>query len=579
MCGIVGIARTNNGSTREDLMRPLSRLEYRGYDSCGFATTTGAGQKFVGKISEFMNGMDDTEFKTGIAHTRWATHGGKTVNNAHPHFNAAKTLSAVHNGIIENYSEMRAMLESFGYVFKTDTDTEVIPHYFDHYTGDAGLTILETIRRFYNDVRGTYAVLLIEQGTDTLYAFKKDSPLVLGVGEDYNIVASDIYAFSDRTTEVVFFEDYQAAVVNNACFQFYDVNNDKIHPDLSYVERQDEEAAHDYDHHMLKEINEQPRVAQRLISSLAGEQKDARCSFARHIENADEVFIVACGTSHHAGLIGRSLLLKGGKNVNSIIASEFDNINAVGSNSFVIAISQSGETMDVLTVLKQAKQRGAKIGAITNSTYSSIERLSDVSLNILAGQEVSVASTKAFTNQIMALLSIASRFTKVEELPHLPLLINDVIDINQDRVKKVAKEIALKDHVFFLGRRLSYPVAMEMALKLKEISYIHAEGQMAGELKHGSIALIDPDVQTPVFVIGRKNDEHMMSSLQEVSARGARTILVTDEGGDFTIPAKSNVEFVVGATIIGQLLAYYTALYLNRDIDMPRNLAKSVTVG
>ncbi len=581
MCGIVGVAFSEEKSVRDDLLQPLKRLEYRGYDSCGYATTSPAAQKAVGKISHFMQTCEDGQFRTGISHTRWATHGGKTARNAHPHHDAGNNFFVVHNGILENYKELRAMLEREGYEFRSETDTEVIPHYFHYYTTKMNLSILETIRCFYREVRGTYAVLLLEVGYDEIYAFKKDSPLVLGIGDDYNVVASDAFAFSDRTQKAIFFEDYQAAVITCECFQFYDINNDKIQPPINEVQRQEEEENHDFPHYMIKEIYEQPHVAQRLFNSLRAEQHAARDKFSTYIDQADKVFILACGTSHHAGLVGRSMLLREGLFVQSVIASEFDMIGSIDPKTFVIAISQSGETMDVVTALKKAKDRGAKIGAITNSSHSTIERLSDVSLNLLAGQEIAVASTKAFSNQVIALMAIASDFNTVYDLQRVPLIISETINNNEPTIKDLAKVMSAKEHVFFLGRRTSYPVAMEMALKLKEISYIHAEGMMAGELKHGSIALIDEDTRTPVFVLAPHEDEHMLSSVEEVKARGANTVVVSDEEGegDLYIPSRNAVEFAIGASVIGQLLSYYTAELLGRDIDQPRNLAKSVTVG
>ena len=579
MCGIVGMALQNAGSIKGDLIGPLAHLEYRGYDSCGYATTGQKAQKAVGKISSFQNEMKDETFTTGIAHTRWATHGGKTSQNAHPHHNKDKTLFAVHNGIIENYLELKQMLETRGYIFITETDTEIIPHYFDYYQS-LGYNILETIRKFYQDVRGTYAVLLIEQTYETIFAFKKDSPLVLGVGDGFNIVASDIYAFSDRTQKAIFFDDYQSAVITSECVQFYNINNEKMMPQVTEIECQHEDDDHDYAHAMIKEINEQPKVASRLFQSLRTDQEKSKNSFSSYIDNADQVFIVACGTSYHAGMVGRSMLLKEGLNVHCTVASEFDNICAVNHNSFVIAISQSGETMDVVTVLKQCQDRGAKVGAITNSPYSTIERLSDVSLNILAGQEVAVASTKAFTNQVIALMAIASDFTTIGDMETLPIFIEHVIKENEEKVKDLAAYVFGKEHVFFLGRRALFPVALEMALKLKEISYIHAEGMMAGELKHGTLALIDPEVKTPVVVMVPSNDEHMRSSVEEVKARGATTIVIGDSAeADIYLQSTSKMQFAIGSAVIGQMLSYYAALLLDRDIDQPRNLAKSVTVG
>ena len=580
MCGIVGVALTSKGSARERLLYPLSKLEYRGYDSCGYATTNMVAQKSVGKISDFMREFADTAFQTGIAHTRWATHGGKTATNAHPHCSSDQRYFVVHNGIIDNYKALRAMLEEEGYEFETETDTEVIPHYFHYYTKQRGMSILEAIQNFYRNVHGTYAVLLIEQGYEEIYAFKKDSPLVLGIGDDFNIVASDIYAFSDKTQNAIFFEDFQACVITPECFQFYDINLRKVQPAVIQVDEPEEEEHHDFPYYMVKEIYEQPVVAQRLFISLRNEQSDARDKFSKYIDQANKVFILACGTSHHAGMVGRAMLLPEGLNVQSVIASDFDTLSTVDPNTFIIAISQSGETMDVVTALKRAKDKGAKIGAITNTPYSTIERLSDVSLNILAGQEVAVASTKAFTNQVIALMAIASDFTTVYDLQRLPLIVSETIARNEKAVAEIAKVIAPKEHVFFLGRRIGYPVALEMALKLKEISYIHAEGMMAAELKHGSIALIDPDEQTPALVLAPENDEHMLSTIAEVEARGANTIVISDmAGSDLHVPSDNDVEFALGASVIGQLLAYHTALILEREIDQPRNLAKSVTVG
>ncbi len=581
MCGIVGVVLADTGSVKEDLLKPLKRLEYRGYDSCGFATTNGFSDKSVGKISSFIDCMTgNEEFRVGIAHTRWATHGRKTITNAHPHSDKVGQIQVVHNGIIENYRELKANLEEAGYEFVSETDTEVIPHYFHYHVMKMGMSFLEAIKAFYKDVRGTYAVLLIDTKANSIYAFKKDSPLVLGIGSEFFMVASDIYAFTDRTENAIFFEDYQAAVITKQCYQFFDINNQRIQLPVTQVERQPDDEEIEYPHYMIKEIYEQPHVSQRLFQSLRRDQATKRDKFSTYIDQAEKVLIVACGTSHHAGLVGRSMLLKQGLNVQSIIASEFDTISTVDSKTFIIAISQSGETMDVVTVLKKAKDHGARIGAITNSAYSTIERLSDVSINILAGPEIAVASTKAFTNQVVALMAIASDFTTIYDLQTLPLRITEVIKNNEPFIKDIALTIANKEHVFFLGRRTQYPVALEMALKLKEISYIHAEGMMAGELKHGSIALIDPSENTPVFVLAPHNDEHMLSSVEEVKARGANTIVVSDEkSGDIYIPSNSPVEFAIGASVIGQLLSYYTAKLLDRDIDQPRNLAKSVTVG
>jgi len=578
MCGIVGVVSATEMSVRDGLLTPLKRLEYRGYDSCGYALNNGSMNKDVGKISDFMECMEDSRFKAGICHTRWATHGGKTRANAHPHHNHSNTIFAVHNGIIENYSELRSKLKAKGYVFLSDTDTEIIPHYFD-YLLSQGIPMDQAIGEFFKEAKGTYAVLMTMEGQDEIYAFKKDSPLVLGVCDDRMIVASDIYSFNGMTTEAIFFGDKEYAVITPQGYEFYNELGHYVKKDITYVEGTDESTMEDYPHFMIKEINEQPTVSKRLIDSLKTEQKNHIAALAGLIARAKRTVFVACGTSYHASLIGSAVLSRMGHETTNVIASEFDTFHRVDSDTLIVAISQSGETMDVVTVIKEAQKKGATIASLVNVPYSTIQRQSEVSVNILAGQEIAVASTKAFTNQVVALLAVANELGNDISIDKIPKNIANTIKFNEAMAKQLAVDIGKHNHVFFLGRGLSYPVAREMALKLKEISYIHAEGMMAGELKHGSIALIDPKAHTPVINLISNGDLHMKASAEEVGARGARVITVTNtDQGDFTLPESSDVGFALYSVVIGQLLSYYTAVERKCDVDQPRNLAKSVTV-
>lgn len=584
MCGIIGVVSRDCISVVDNLLTPLRRLEYRGYDSCGFATSEGFMNKDVGKISEFIKVIRDRDFRAGICHTRWATHGGKTRTNAHPHHNEEHSIFAVHNGIIENHQEIKSKLEAKGYNFLSETDTEVIPHLFDYYINNLGYSVGNAIREFFNEVKGTYAVLLLRKDEDEkIYAFKKDSPLVLGVCDDRNIVASDIYSFTDRTTEAVFFDDMEYAIITARGYTFHTVEGtfegEEITKQITYVEGTNESSMEKYPHYMIKEINEQPSVSARLIQSLNTDQASHVSSLANLIRTAKRTVFVACGTSYHASLIGGAILSKMGYDIHNVIASEFDTFYKVDKDTLIVAISQSGETMDVVTVIKSAKAKGATVASLVNVPYSTVTRESEVSINILAGQEIAVASTKAFTNQVIALLKISNELGSDVNIHSIPNNIANTIRINEAMAKVLARDIAKHNHVFFLGRGLSYPVSREMALKLKEVSYVHAEGMMAGELKHGSIALIDPKTHTPVINLIPNGDSHMKSSAQEVSARGARVITITNTSqGDFTLPDSSEVGFAIYSVIIGQLLSYYTAVERKCDVDQPRNLAKSVTV-
>ncbi len=576
MCGIVGIVAKEKFSVKDDLIRSLQRLEYRGYDSCGFATFEGLLRKNTGYI-ETLGGTDGIETTLGISHTRWATHGGITQMNAHPHHNAEGTIFAVHNGIIENFQELKEMLQNRGYRFVSETDTEIIPHYFDLHL-KSGKHMKEIIKHFMDEIEGTFAVLLFAKDDHRLYAFKKDSPLVLGISRERLILASDIYAFSDHSNRAIFFEDNEFAVIGDHGYEFFDENGEPVQKQImKFAWSRKEETKEHFEHYMLKEIKEQPLVSERLMQSFSTVQKDKLEQLSRMVKSASRVVFLACGTSYHASLIGCFLLNRLGIEAHTVIASEFESFLLVDKDTLVIAISQSGETMDVVTVIKNIKKTGAQFAAIVNVPYSTVQRLSDISIEILAGQEICVAATKSFTNQLIVLFALAQKLGFQDiDLASLPGKIQKTMELNEHYIKELAEDLYGKHHIFVLGRGISYPQAREIALKLKEIPYIHAEGMMAGELKHGTIALIEDG--TPVISLIPNNNPDMISSTKEVEARGARTIIISNTDGELKIPACCDAEFAVYSGIVGHLLSYYIAKLRGCPIDKPRNLAKSVTV-
>jgi glutamine---fructose-6-phosphate transaminase (isomerizing) len=577
MCGIIGIISDKDFSVKNTLLKSLKKLEYRGYDSCGFATIAGDYQKEKGYIKNIIDKCDDEKTLLGISQTRWATHGGVTKVNAHPHFSNDKNIFIVHNGIIENYEDMKKELISKGYKFVSETDSEVIVHFIDEGLKQE-LTPKEVMKNFIDTARGTFAVLWFEKSKNKLYAMKRDSPLVLGLCKDKLILASDIYAFSNETNEAIFFDDEEFAVLSDHGYEFFDCFGDKIQKEISKFEwTRKEETKEKYDHYMMKEIKEQPEVVERLVNSFDKLQKYQIKEFAKLIQESKRVVFLACGTSYHASLVGSFLLTQLGINANSVIASEFEHFLLVDKDTLVIPISQSGETMDVVTVLKDIKLKKAKIVSIVNVPYSTVQRLSNVSIEILAGQEICVAATKSFTNQLVTLFAIARELGNLGiDLNTIPDKIQKTIDTNEDYIKKLADELYVKNDIFVLGRGMSYPIAREFALKLKEISYVHAEGMMAGELKHGTIALVEDG--TPIISLIPNGNLDMISNTKEVEARGARTIIVSNTNGEIHLPECTDAEFAIYSSLVGHLLSYYIALKRKLPIDKPRNLAKSVTV-
>ncbi len=587
MCGIIGVIKKRDFPLAL-LVSSLKRLEYRGYDSCGVAADKGIFTRVVGSIDKLREELPTATIKRGIAHTRWATHGGVSIENAHPHTDCTGRIFCVHNGIIENTDELKESLR--GHEFKGESDSELIPHFFEDFlskrASDRGIddwSLLDDINQvmkdamlsFMNHVKGTFAVIVMLKGVDALYALKRDSPLALGILDDGFILASDIYGFSQYTNKAVFFEDDESAVITSDEYAFYSLNgqiNKKVA--LFNVEEEDSGAA-DFPHYMIKEVKEQPSTVSRLIESFKNVQMGLLKRFAALVRSSKRVVFIASGSSYHASLIGVYLLNSMGIEAHTIIASEFENFLLVDKDTLVVAVSQSGETMDVISVLKKMKEY-KEIVSIVNVPYSSISRMSGLNIQLLAGQEVCVAATKTFTNEIIVFLALAKELGFEINLERIPSRIRQTIILNESAVVGLARDIKDREDIFVIGRAIGYPAAREIALKLKEIAYVHAEGMMGGELKHGTIALIEDGV--PVISLIPNHNADMISNTREVAARGARMIVISDNQGDFKIPRCSDAEFAIYACIIGHLLSYHIAVLKGLPIDKPRNLAKSVTV-
>jgi glucosamine--fructose-6-phosphate aminotransferase (isomerizing) len=574
MCGIVGITSRKEFTT-SSLLGRLKRLEYRGYDSYGHYDGYEL-WKHVGSIA--VNGGALT--RTGIAHTRWATHGGVTVPNAHPHSSCDGSVVIVHNGIIDNFEEIRKGLAKKGHHFTSETDSEVIAHYFEE--GLKTKPIKPVIVDFMKTFTGTFAVLIMLRGSDEIYAIKRDSPLVLGVAKGMNIVASDIYAFSDLTSQAAFFENDEFAVIEDDGYQFFDKCGRPIAKPLrKFVWQRESSSRKAFKHHMMKEILEEPEAVNRMLFSLENEQKPAFDELVRLVRRSKKLIFASCGTSYHASLLGAYFLHRVGVENQTLIASEFRHFANVDRNTLIVAISQSGETMDVIDSLNYARECGGRVVSLVNVPYSTIQRMSDLSLNLLAGQEVCVASTKAFVSQSAFMLRLAQEFGFRVNLKNLAERIRGILR-KREEIRTIAESFAANRDLYVIGRGLTYPVAREIALKIKEISYIHAEGMMGGELKHGTIALIEDG--TPVISIINNSDPDIISNTKEVEARGAKAIPITNNpllwGRPNTIAVRTDNDgkFGILAAVAGQLLAYYAADKLGRPIDKPRNLAKSVTV-
>ena len=613
MCGIVGYI--GHKDAFPILIKGLRRLEYRGYDSAGVALVNDDGElnvyKTKGKVDDLVNYCSDKNVSgvVGIAHTRWATHGEPSSLNAHPHYSRSKNLAIIHNGIIENYSQLRSHLQAKGIRFVSDTDTEVLVQLIEYIQEKKNIDLLTAVQLALHEAIGAYAIAVLDyRHPDTLIAARNQSPLVVGIGNDEYFIASDASPIVEYTDKVVYLEDGNIAVIKQGKeLEIVNIHNRKIHPEIQTVDinlGQIEKGG--YPHFMLKEIFEQPECITNCMRGRVNIDTDnvvlsAVIDYKKQLLNAKRFIIVACGTSWHAGLIGKQIIENYCRiPVEVEYASEFRYRNPViTKDDVVIAISQSGETADTLAAVKLAKKNGAFIYGICNAIGSSIPRATETGSYIHVGPEIGVASTKAFTGQVTVLSMLALALAKelgtisnedylniVKEMHAIPDKMRKVLQLNQ-RIADLSRTFTYAHDFLFLGRGYSYPVALEGALKLKEISYIHAEGYPAAEMKHGPIALIDSDM--PVVVIATHNAmyEKVLSNIQEVKARKGKVIAIVNEGDDtisriadevIEMPATIECLEPLIATIPLQLLAYHIAVCKGKDVDQPRNLAKSVTV-
>ncbi len=615
MCGIVGYI--GKRQAYPILIKGLKRLEYRGYDSAGIALITESSglqvYKTKGKVADLeqhVTGKDITG-SIGIAHTRWATHGEPNSTNAHPHISNSGKLALIHNGIIENYAVLKDQLKRKGVTFQSDTDTEVLVQLIDYIMTKKGADLLTSVRMALRQVIGAYAMAIIDKDNpDQIIAARQSSPLVVGIGDDEFFLGSDASPIIEYTDKVVYLDDQDIAVINrkNDHVEFVNINNEKIDHEIKKINlnlSQIEKGG--YPHFMLKEIFEQPECLKdcmrgRVNVDLNNVVLSAVIDYRKELINARRFIIVACGTSWHAGLIGKQLI----ENFCQIpveveYASEFRYSNPViDDRDVVIAISQSGETADTLAAVELAKKRGAFIFGICNAIGSSIPRATHTGSYIHVGPEIGVASTKAFTGQVtvLTMLSLAIAQARgtidshtyenyVRELDAIPDKQKQLLESINGKIHEISKVFTYAHNFLYLGRGYNYPVALEGALKLKEISYIHAEGYPAAEMKHGPIALIDEEM--PVVVVATQNAlyDKLMSNIQEIKARKGRVIAIVSEGDEkvksiadefIELPKTAECLEPLLSTIPLQLMAYYIAVAKGKDVDQPRNLAKSVTV-
>ena len=612
MCGIIGYI--GNKKASPILINGLLRLEYRGYDSAGISTVEPNGlsvMKDKGRVKNLYNldGIDDLKGTIGIAHTRWATHGKPSKENSHPHLDNSNSFAVVHNGIIENYNDLRNFLTNKGYTFYSQTDTEVIPNLIHYYYAsddkNDNLKVLRAVQKACMDLKGSFALQVISKFMpNNMIVIRKDSPLVIGKGDGENYISSDIPAILSFTKDFYLLNDYEFAVLSRNDIDFYDINLNKIVKPIKSIDWDATSAdKNGYEDYMLKEIYEQPNAVRETIGSRLPENET--CNFEdlnitkEILSNINKIYIVACGTAMHAGLSGKSTIEKLCHiPVTVDVASEFRYRDPIiDKNTLCIYISQSGETADTIAALKLAKSQGAITLAISNVIGSSITREADYCIYTHAGPEIAVASTKAYTSQVVLLNILAIYFAEIlestselqlknikEEILALPSKIETALKCS-NRIEAFAKLIYQEKDVFFLGRGVDYTTALEGSLKLKEISYIHSDAYAAGELKHGPIALIENGI-TVVSIITDKNlIEKTISNVQEVITRGAKTLVITNQelptnsfDTIITVPDTNCLLSPILSIVPLQLLSYYISKEKGLDVDKPRNLAKSVTV-
>jgi len=597
MCGIVGCIGRGDG-TLDVLMEGLRSLEYRGYDSAGIAL--GPSMRVLRKsgeldaLAEVVEATEPTG-TYGIGHTRWSTHGPPNDRNAHPHTDETGRVAVVHNGIIENYGELKAELQSSGVTFTSDTDTEVVPHLIARAL-EAGDDPETAFHNTVDRLDGSYAIAAIIDGSETIYAARQGSPLVLGVGDDCTYLASDVPAFVDHTRDVVFLKDGHRVIATKTGYTILDEHREPVDVDVETVSYTAEDTGKSgYDHYMLKEIHEQPTALRQCFSGRS-DALDGTVTLEEidSIPQPNAVQFVACGTSYHAALYGAAILREMGIPAEAYLASEYAlSPPPLSLGTLVVGITQSGETADTLAALRDAKSRGVSTLALTNTVNSTAARECDHAVYIRAGPEIGVAATKTFSSQLVGCNLLAEELVDgprdlrplIESLRNLPDDVQSILD--SSAAEALVDEYGGSDAYFFIGRGTNVAVALEGALKCKEISYEHAEGFPAGELKHGPLALVTPD--TPVFAIVTGDDERArktLGSIKEVQARGAPVIAVTDGESDaaeiadetLMIPETEERAAPVLANVQLQLFSYHLANALGRPIDKPRNLAKSVTV-
>ncbi|MCM3634971.1 glutamine--fructose-6-phosphate transaminase (isomerizing) [Paenibacillus camelliae] len=610
MCGIVGYI--GNGETQEILLSGLKKLEYRGYDSAGIAVFTEQGleiQKAKGRIANLEEKLDGAPLHgtAGIGHTRWATHGRPSDVNSHPHTDNSHQFSVVHNGIIENYLDLKEELIAKGHVFVSETDTEVVSHLIaDEYDGN----LVEAVQRATKRMRGAFALgVLTSHEPEKLVAVRYASPLIIGVGKGENFIGSDIPAILEYTRDVYILDDGEMAVLTANGVELLNLSGETIAKDIMHIDWDlvtAEKAG--FDHFMLKEIYEQPKAyRETMLGRVAEDGQSVNLSKELemnddYVKSINKVHIVACGTAYHAGLVGKSVIESLARiPVETDVASEYRYRNPIITpDTLVIVVSQSGETADTLAAMREAQRNGARVLAITNVVGSSVAREADDVLVTWAGPEIAVASTKAYSSQLIAFYLFGLHLARVrgtqtsEQMAHiiealtaLPEQVEEIL--KQSAVlKQVAESMSHHTSLFFIGRGVDYAVAQEGSLKLKEISYIHSEAYAAGELKHGTLALIEDDI--PVIALISQEDlyEKTLSNIKEVKARGAHVLAVTNQGFEdevaksvdevFSIPKTLPVLTPALAVVPLQLISYYASLALGHDVDKPRNLAKSVTV-
>jgi glucosamine--fructose-6-phosphate aminotransferase (isomerizing) len=607
MCGIVGY--TGRREAEPILVEGLRRLEYRGYDSAGLATLTGRHlhvRKRAGRVSDLARHLEERPAPgcAGISHTRWATHGPATDSNAHPHLSGDGAVAVVHNGVIENYTALKRQLQAEGVTFKSDTDSEVIAQLIAHHlNGD----LVAAVRKALTRLKGTYGLAVVSpRDPDVIVGARLGSPLVLGLGHEEHFLASDPSALAGLTDRVVYIQDDQLCVLSPSEWHILDRAQTRVTPSIHQIDYQAADLEKGgYDHYMLKEIYEQPEA---LENAMRGRLSDTELSAHfgglnldnRQLRSAERLVLTGCGTSYHAALIGEYLIEEFARlPVEVEYASEFRYRNPpTERNTIVLAISQSGETADTLAALRESKRKGHPTLALCNVVGSSIAREADGGIYLHAGAEVGVASTKAFTSQVLTLAMLALHLGRLRhlssiqggrmlnELRAIPEAVRQALDCD-DAVRQLAEQYCHANDVLYLGRQYLYPVALEGALKLKEISYVHAEGYPAAEMKHGPIALVDPDTPSVFLATRGPVFDKVMGNLEEIKARGGPVLAIANEGDEEVASRADEVVYVpevpeylqpLVAVVPLQLLAYHIALLRGCDVDKPRNLAKSVTV-